>query len=87
MMAAMLVTEAPPGDELDSGVLARCRQGEPTALRAFVEHHQRAVFALLSRIIGQTADVEDLAQETFVRAVRALPALTRPARRGYPPGC
>lgn len=38
-----------------------------------MEHHQRAVFALLSRIIGQHSEVEDLAQETFVRALRALP--------------
>jgi RNA polymerase sigma-70 factor, ECF subfamily len=73
MMAAMLATEEPPGDELDPDVLARCRAGEAAALRAFVERYQRAVFALLSRIIGQRADVEDAAQETFVRAIRALP--------------
>lgn len=71
-MAAMLATEEPPDDELGAGVLARCQAGEAAALRAFVEHYQRAVFALLSRIIGQHAEVEDLAQETFVRAIRAL---------------
>lgn len=60
--------------ELAAELLARCQAGEPAALRAFVEHHQRAVFALLSRIIGARPEVEDLAQETFLRALRALPA-------------
>jgi RNA polymerase sigma-70 factor (ECF subfamily) len=72
MMPAMLAEDT-PGDELDPGLLSRCQEGEPAALRAFVEHHERAVFALLSRIIGQHPEVEDLAQETFVRAIRALP--------------
>lgn len=72
-MAAMLATETPAGDELDPDVLARCQAGEAAALRTFVEHYQGAVFALLSRIIGRHAEVEDQAQETFVRAIRALP--------------
>lgn len=72
-MVPAMVAEEPPGDELDPGVLLRCQAGEPAALRAFVEHHQRAVFALVSRILGQHPEVEDLAQETFVRAIRALP--------------
>src|SRR5204863_203430 len=54
MMPAMLATAGHPDDgELDPGLLARCQAGEPAALRAFVEHYQRAVFALLSRIVGQ----------------------------------
>lgn len=75
MMSAML---AMPGDsedgELDAGSISRCQAGEPAALRVFVEHYQRAVFALISRIIGQRPEVEDMAQETFLRAIRALPA-------------
>jgi RNA polymerase sigma-70 factor (ECF subfamily) len=75
MMPAML---AMPGHwdegEIAPGLLSRCQAGEPAALRAFVECHQRAVFALLSRIVGRHPDVEDLAQETFLRAIRALPA-------------
>lgn len=42
-------------------------------MRAFVECYQRPVFALLSRIIGRHPEVEDLAQETFLRAIPALP--------------
>jgi RNA polymerase sigma-70 factor (ECF subfamily) len=74
MMPAML---AMPGlwddGELDPALLSRCQAGEPAALRVFVECYQRAVFALLSRIVGRHPEVEDLAQETFLRAIRALP--------------
>jgi len=59
--------------EIAPGLLLRCQAGEPAALRAFVECYQRAVFALLSRTIGRHPEVEDLAQETFLRAIRALP--------------
>lgn len=43
------------------------------AFRAFVVRHERMVFALLSRMLGHGSEVEDLAQETFVRAFRAFP--------------
>jgi RNA polymerase sigma-70 factor (ECF subfamily) len=59
--------------ELDAALLARCSSGNPGAFRAFVEHYQVMVFALLSRLTGRGPHVEDLAQETFVRAHRALP--------------
>lgn len=43
------------------------------AFRAFVVRYERMVFALLSRMLGHAPEVEDLAQETFVRAYRAFP--------------
>jgi RNA polymerase sigma-70 factor (ECF subfamily) len=61
-------------DELDPGTLARARAGEPLAMRAFVVRYQRPVFALLSRMLGPGPHVDDLAQETFLRAFRALAA-------------
>lgn len=63
-----------PAGALDAGLLARCRAQDPAAFRAFVVQHQRMVFALLSRMVGAGAsDLEDLAQETFVRAYRGFP--------------
>jgi RNA polymerase sigma-70 factor (ECF subfamily) len=44
------------------------------AFRAFVVRHERMVFALLSRMLKSGPEVEDLAQETFVRAFRAFPS-------------
>jgi RNA polymerase sigma-70 factor (ECF subfamily) len=59
--------------ELDEATLRACKNGETQAQRAFVVCYQRAVFALLSRLLGHGSDIEDLAQETFIRALRALP--------------
>lgn len=58
--------------ELDAALVARCSSGDPEAFRDFVERYQAMVFALLSRLTGRGSHVEDLAQETFVRAHRAL---------------
>lgn len=76
MMAAAGVTDRPDETmkpELDRATLERCRAGDPGALHAFVLCYERAVFSLLSRMLGRGPDVEDLAQETFLRAFRALP--------------
>jgi RNA polymerase sigma-70 factor (ECF subfamily) len=59
--------------ELAESVLARCVAGDPEAFRAFVQRYEVAVFALVSRLIGRGPHVEDLAQETFLRAFRAFP--------------
>src|SRR5262245_33013154 len=59
---------------LEDAVLVRCRAQDPMAFRAFVVRYEAMVFALLSRMRGRGADVEDLAQETFVRAYRAFPS-------------
>lgn len=65
--------EAPVAD-FDAAVLERCRRGDAAAFRTFVVRHEKMVFALLSRmLVGASAEAEDLAQETFVRAFRALP--------------
>src|SRR6187399_1708942 len=80
MMAGVMSVAFPRSREgtspqpLDAGVLARCRAQDPMAFRAFVVRYERMVFALLSRMLGHGPDVEDLAQETFVRAFRAFPS-------------
>lgn len=58
------------------GSLAAVLEGDRRARRDFVRGHQRAVFAVISRVLGRRGTrelVEDLAQETFLRAFRALP--------------
>jgi RNA polymerase sigma-70 factor, ECF subfamily len=61
--------------ELDQITLARAQRGDRTAFRALVELYQRPVHALIGRMMPpvRRADVEDLAQETFLRVYRALP--------------
>src|SRR5450432_2604074 len=59
---------------LDAALLARCCAQDPMAFRTFVVRYERMVFALLSRMLGRGPHVEDLAQETFLRAFRAFPS-------------
>jgi RNA polymerase sigma-70 factor (ECF subfamily) len=54
-------------------LLNACRAGDPLAFRNFVRRYEKVVFAFLSRALGTGAHVEDLAQEVFLRAYRALP--------------
>lgn len=61
-------------EEIDRAVLERARAMDPVAMRAFVVRYQRQVFALLSRVMGPGPHVDDAAQDTFLKAFRALPA-------------
>jgi len=45
----------------------------PEAFEQLVREHQRMVFRVLTRMTGAGAQVEDLAQEVFLRLYRALP--------------
>lgn len=45
----------------------------PEHFEALVREHQMAVFRTLTRLTGAGAQVEDLAQEVFLRLYRALP--------------
>ncbi len=59
--------------EANEGVLRGCQAHNRFAFQVFVEKYQRLVFAVLSRMLGHGPHVEDLAQETFLRAWRAFP--------------
>jgi RNA polymerase sigma-70 factor (ECF subfamily) len=73
LAAACIIARREQGAaELDATTLEGCRAGDPAALRIFVACHQQRVFAYLSRTLGAGPHVEDLAQEVFIRACRAL---------------
>jgi RNA polymerase sigma-70 factor (ECF subfamily) len=59
-------------DEIDLATLELCRAGERAALERFVRCYQTRVFAFLSRALGYGLSIEDLAQDVFIRAYRAL---------------
>jgi RNA polymerase sigma-70 factor, ECF subfamily len=46
--------------------------GDRTALEGLLGPHKRSLVALCYGILGSTEDAEDAAQETFLRALRAL---------------
>jgi RNA polymerase sigma-70 factor (ECF subfamily) len=67
-------TPAPAAEgELDTATLRRAQQGDEAAARVLVRRHERAVFALLGRLLGTRGGLaEDLAQESFLRVFAAL---------------
>jgi RNA polymerase sigma-70 factor, ECF subfamily len=59
---------------VDDAELVRLAQaGERDAFDAIVQRHQRRIYQLCYRFVGNHEDASDLAQDAFVRAFRALP--------------
>jgi RNA polymerase sigma factor (sigma-70 family) len=55
-------------DDAEPALVARARAGSADAFGRLVQMHQQALRAFLRRLTGNTADADDLAQETFVFA-------------------
>ena len=60
--------------EIDKQLVTRAQQGDKQAFNLLVEKYQRKLSRLLSRFIRDQAEVEDVTQEAFIKAYRALPA-------------
>jgi len=56
----------------DAAAVARVRSGEKDVFRLLVERHSRTIFGLAFRMMENEQDAEEIVQETFVRAYRAL---------------
>ena len=58
--------------ETDQALVERAQQGDKRAFEQLVGKYQRKLGRLLSRFIRDHAEVEDVAQEVFIKAYRAL---------------
>jgi RNA polymerase sigma-70 factor (ECF subfamily) len=56
----------------DQEVVLRARSGQEAAYRELIRRYERPVFALLFRMVRDRELAEDLAQETFVKALNAI---------------
>ncbi len=63
----------PPTQEPDPLLVSRAVGGDLHAYDLLVIKYQRRVERLIGRMVRDTDLVEDIAQETFIRAFRALP--------------
>lgn len=60
--------------EIDQALVERAQGGEQHAFDLLVSKYQRKLGRLLSRFIRDPAEVEDVSQEAFIKAYRALPS-------------
>jgi RNA polymerase sigma-70 factor (ECF subfamily) len=58
--------------EVDQQLVVRAQHGDQQAFGLLVSKYQRKLARLLSRLIRDPTEVEDVAQETFIKAYRAL---------------
>ena len=67
------VIPPPPADDSDALLVQRAVAGDARAFELLVIKYQRRIQRLIGRMVRDTDLVEDIAQETFIRAYRALP--------------
>jgi len=57
---------------LDSELVARVQQGDKAAFDVLVQKYQQKVINLVSRFVSDPSECQDVAQEAFIKAYRAL---------------
>ena len=65
--------QVPGNREIDQALVERAQRGDQQAFGMLVEKYQRKLGRLLSRMVRDQAEVEDVVQESFIKAYRALP--------------
>ncbi len=60
--------------EIDQELVRRAQSGEKRAFELLVIKYQRKLARLLGRLVRDQAEVEDVTQEAFIKAYRALPS-------------
>ncbi len=58
--------------QVDAVAVRACLAGDTQAFDGLVERHQRSIYRLCYRYAGNHHDANDLAQESFLKAYRAL---------------
>ena len=70
MMAENSLT---PETDLDQELVRRVQRGDGAAFDALVRKYQHRIVDLIGRYVADWSECQDVAQETFIRAYRALP--------------
>lgn len=60
--------------EIDQQLVEKAQQGDRQAFDTLVSKYQRKLGRLVARLVKDSAEVEDVVQEAFIKAYRALPA-------------
>ena len=59
--------------DIDQQLVERAQRGDKHAFELLVAKYQRRLLRLISRLVRDPAEAEDVAQEAFIKAYRALP--------------
>ena len=59
--------------EFDQELVRRVQRGDGTAFDALVRKYQHRIVGLIGRYVSDWSECQDVAQDTFIRAYRALP--------------
>lgn len=68
-----VVAAVPAIVDVDAALVERVQHGDQRAFEMLVVKYRRRIERLIARMVRDTDLVEDIAQETFIRAYRALP--------------
>ena len=60
------------GEVSEAEALRLAQQGDPAAFERIYELHKRRVYSLCLRMVGNTAEAEDLTQEAFLQLFRKI---------------
>jgi len=60
--------------DIDAELVARAQAGDKRAFELLVSKYQRRIARLLTRLIRDPHEIEDVTQEAFIKAYRALPS-------------
>lgn len=68
----MVVSQAVLSQDSDEKLVQRVQKGDKRAFDLLVLKYQQKIFAIISRYIRDSHEVQDVAQEAFIKAYRAL---------------
>jgi len=61
---------APHAESIDAVLMARAGLGDHAAFRELVERHQNVVIGTVAKMLGDSTEAEDIAQQVFIRLWR-----------------
>jgi RNA polymerase sigma-70 factor, ECF subfamily len=70
---ALTMTHAEREGATASALVAAAKQGDQRAFEALVLRYRKRIFALALHITGSSSEADDIAQDVFLKAYRALP--------------
>lgn len=60
-------------DDIDQELVRRVQRGDKQAFNLLVQRYQHRLIKMIGRYVNDPSDAQDVAQEAFIKAYRALP--------------